>query len=110
MPEYMDGHLSVQRFYSRTNSFLMIEPEPKQLRCDQQKIVTVHYSLNRDAYRDEPINFFYLVSLSGWIPGSCLIVCLAQNPYIHPWQPEWTSLLTLLVNTTGSIKNELRNK
>uniref|UniRef100_A0A8D1N8B6 Ovostatin homolog 2-like n=1 Tax=Sus scrofa TaxID=9823 RepID=A0A8D1N8B6_PIG len=67
MPEYMDGHLSVQRFYSRTNSFLMIEPEPKQLRCDQQKIVTVHYSLNRDAYRDEPINFFYLIMVRGSI-------------------------------------------
>ena len=75
----MDGHFSVQRFYSRTSSFLMIEPEPKELRCDQEKIVTVHYSLNSEAYSDDSnINFFYLVSLSGSILGSCLIVHLAQ--------------------------------
>uniref|UniRef100_A0A9L0JUH4 Ovostatin homolog 2-like n=1 Tax=Equus asinus TaxID=9793 RepID=A0A9L0JUH4_EQUAS len=64
-PEYMDAHFSVSRFYSRTNSFLKIVPEPKQLRCNEQKIVTVHYSLNSEAYRDNSnINFFYLVSLS----------------------------------------------
>uniref|UniRef100_A0A8C0JYP0 Ovostatin homolog 2-like n=1 Tax=Canis lupus dingo TaxID=286419 RepID=A0A8C0JYP0_CANLU len=64
-PEYMDAHFSVSRFYSRTSSFLKIVPEPKQLRCNQQKIVTVHYSLNGEAYRDDSnINFFYLVSLS----------------------------------------------
>uniref|UniRef100_A0A8C7B1L0 OVOS protein n=1 Tax=Neovison vison TaxID=452646 RepID=A0A8C7B1L0_NEOVI len=64
-PEYVDAHFSVSRFYSRTNSFLKIVPEPKQLRCNQQKIVTVHYSLNGEAYRDDSsINFFYLVSLT----------------------------------------------
>lgn len=79
-PEYVDAHFSVSRFYSRTNSFLKIVPEPKQLRCNQQKIVTVHYSLNGEAYRDDSsINFFYLVSLSWWILGSCLVVCLAQD-------------------------------
>ncbi|ELR54446.1 Ovostatin-like protein 2, partial [Bos mutus] len=66
IPEYMDGHFSVQRFYSRTSSFLMIEPEPKELRCNQEKIVTIHYSLNTDAYRDNAnINFFYLVTWKG---------------------------------------------
>uniref|UniRef100_A0A8B9Y444 Uncharacterized protein n=1 Tax=Bos mutus grunniens TaxID=30521 RepID=A0A8B9Y444_BOSMU len=68
IPEYMDGHFSVQRFYSRTSSFLMIEPEPKELRCNQEKIVTIHYSLNTDAYRDNAnINFFYLVMVKGAI-------------------------------------------
>ncbi|XP_032710831.1 ovostatin homolog 2-like [Lontra canadensis] len=67
-PEYVDAHFSVSRFYSRTNSFLKIVPEPKQLRCNQQKIVTVHYSLNREAYRDDSsINFFYLVMVKGAI-------------------------------------------
>ncbi|CAK7298902.1 Ovostatin homolog 2 [Vulpes lagopus] len=65
-PEYMDAHFSVSRFYSRTSSFLKIVPEPKQLRCNQQKIVTVHYSLNGEAYRDDSnINFFYLVMVKG---------------------------------------------
>ncbi|CAN0289535.1 unnamed protein product [Rangifer tarandus platyrhynchus] len=68
IPQYMDGLFLVQRFYSRTSSFLMIEPEPKELRCDQEKIVTVHYSLNSEAYRDDSnINFFYLVMVKGTI-------------------------------------------
>nr|XP_008535722.1 PREDICTED: ovostatin homolog 2 [Equus przewalskii] len=67
-PEYMDAHFSVSRFYSRTNSFLKIVPEPKQLRCNERKIVTVHYSLNSEAYRDNSnINFFYLIMVKGAI-------------------------------------------
>ncbi|XP_077930281.1 ovostatin homolog 2-like [Halichoerus grypus] len=67
-PEYVDAYFSVSRFYSRTNSFLKIVPEPKQLRCNQQKIVTVHYSLNGEAYRDDSnINFFYLVMVKAAI-------------------------------------------
>uniref|UniRef100_A0A667GSE7 Ovostatin homolog 2-like n=1 Tax=Lynx canadensis TaxID=61383 RepID=A0A667GSE7_LYNCA len=65
-PEYVDAHFSASRFYSRTNSFLKIVPEPKQLRCNQQKTVTVHYTLNKEAYRDDSsINFFYLVTQGG---------------------------------------------
>ncbi|KAM7116504.1 LOW QUALITY PROTEIN: ovostatin homolog 2-like [Molossus nigricans] len=62
-PEYLDAHISVPRFYSRTNI-----PEPKQLRCNQQKIVSVHYSLNREAYREHSkISFFYLTMAKGAI-------------------------------------------
>nr|XP_002712818.1 ovostatin homolog 2 [Oryctolagus cuniculus] len=65
-PQYMDAQFSVSRFYSRTNSFLKIVPEPKQLRCSEQKIVTVHYSLYSEAYKeDSNINFFYLVMVRG---------------------------------------------
>ncbi|KAI5934105.1 Ovostatin2 [Manis javanica] len=67
-PDYVDAHFSVSRFYSLTNSFLKIVPEAKQLRCNQQKMVTVHYSLNSEAYRDESnINLFYLVMAKGTI-------------------------------------------
>ncbi|XP_064232874.1 ovostatin homolog 2-like [Aotus nancymaae] len=69
-PQYLDAHFLVSRFYSRTNSFLKIVPEPKQLECNQQKVVTVHYSLNSEAYKDDTsVNFFYLVSL-GHDPGN----------------------------------------
>uniref|UniRef100_A0A2K5RQI0 Ovostatin n=1 Tax=Cebus imitator TaxID=2715852 RepID=A0A2K5RQI0_CEBIM len=69
-PQYLDAHFLVSRFYSRTNSFLKIVPEPKQLECNQQKVVTVHYSLNSEAYKDDSsVNFFYLVSL-GHDPGN----------------------------------------
>ncbi|KAG5212541.1 hypothetical protein JEQ12_014970 [Ovis aries] len=85
IPEYMDGHFSVQRFYSRTSSFLMIEPEPKELRCNQEKIVTIHYSLNSEAYRDDSnINFFYLVSIKfskeQGLPGSSTGLHLQASP------------------------------
>ncbi|XP_047405683.1 ovostatin homolog 2-like [Sciurus carolinensis] len=67
-PEYSDAHFKVSRFYSRTSSFLKIAPEPKQLKCNQQKIITVHYSLNPDAYKDNSnVNFFYLMMVKGAI-------------------------------------------
>uniref|UniRef100_A0A2K5I659 Alpha-2-macroglobulin domain-containing protein n=1 Tax=Colobus angolensis palliatus TaxID=336983 RepID=A0A2K5I659_COLAP len=64
-PQYSDASFLVSRFYSRTNSFLKIVPEPKQLECNQQKVVTVLYSLNSEAYEDDSnVKFFYLVSLT----------------------------------------------
>uniref|UniRef100_A0A8C3U1U4 OVOS protein n=1 Tax=Catharus ustulatus TaxID=91951 RepID=A0A8C3U1U4_CATUS len=39
----------VRRFYSRTNSFLKIEPVREQLSCGQQQTINVHYVLNREA-------------------------------------------------------------
>ncbi|XP_045695720.1 ovostatin homolog 2-like [Phyllostomus hastatus] len=67
-PEYMGAHMSVPRFYSRTNSFLKIVPEPRLLSCNQQKIISVHYSLNSNAYRDNSnIKFFYLMMAKGAI-------------------------------------------
>uniref|UniRef100_A0A2K6EDH5 Alpha-2-macroglobulin domain-containing protein n=1 Tax=Macaca nemestrina TaxID=9545 RepID=A0A2K6EDH5_MACNE len=64
-PQYSDASFLVSRFYSRTNSFLKIVPEPKQLECNQQKVVTVLYSLNSEAYEDgSNVKFFYLVSLT----------------------------------------------
>uniref|UniRef100_A0A2K6T1K0 Ovostatin homolog 2-like n=1 Tax=Saimiri boliviensis boliviensis TaxID=39432 RepID=A0A2K6T1K0_SAIBB len=65
-PQYLDAHFLVSRFYSRTNSFLKIVPEPKRLECNQQKVVTVHYALNSEAYKDDSsVNFFYLVTWNG---------------------------------------------
>uniref|UniRef100_A0A8I5URN3 CD109 n=1 Tax=Pongo abelii TaxID=9601 RepID=A0A8I5URN3_PONAB len=65
-PQYLDAHFLVSRFYSRTNSFLKIVPEPKQLECNQQKVVTVRYSLNSEAYEDDSnVKFFYLVTWNG---------------------------------------------
>ncbi|EHB11228.1 Ovostatin-like protein 2, partial [Heterocephalus glaber] len=65
-PRYSEASFLVSRFYSRTNSFLKIVHEPKQLRCDQEKIITVHFSLNQEAYKgDSNVNFFYLVTWNG---------------------------------------------
>ncbi|XP_010606095.1 ovostatin homolog [Fukomys damarensis] len=67
-PHYSEASFLVSRFYSRTNSFLKIVHQPKQLRCDQEKIITVHYSLNQEAYKaDSHVNFFYLMMGKGAI-------------------------------------------
>lgn len=95
-PQYSDASFLVSRFYSRTNSFLKIVPEPKQLECNQQKVVTVLYSLNSEAYEDDSnVKFFYLVSLrvSGFLE-SCSIVRLLspaqlrKQASVTPWWPE----------------------
>lgn len=55
----------VQRFYSRTNSFVKIEPMKEQLSCHQQRRIKVHYVLNRDGYRNaRHTNFYYVVNIS----------------------------------------------
>ncbi|KAM6216263.1 ovostatin homolog 2-like [Rhynchocyon petersi] len=67
-PDYGDAYLTVSRFYSQTNSFLKIIPDPKKLQCNQQKIVSVHYSLNSEAYSENSsVDFFYLIMAKGTI-------------------------------------------
>uniref|UniRef100_A0A8D2NY38 OVOS protein n=1 Tax=Zosterops lateralis melanops TaxID=1220523 RepID=A0A8D2NY38_ZOSLA len=54
----------IRRFYSRTNSFLKIEPVTEELSCGQQRIINVHYVLNRDGYGNAThTNFYYVVTL-----------------------------------------------
>ncbi|XP_032603201.3 ovostatin [Taeniopygia guttata] len=58
----------VRRFYSRTNSFLKIEPVTEELSCGQQRTVNVHYVLNREGYRNPTYtNFYYIVMTQGKI-------------------------------------------
>uniref|UniRef100_F6TLI5 Ovostatin homolog 2-like n=1 Tax=Macaca mulatta TaxID=9544 RepID=F6TLI5_MACMU len=83
-PQYSDASFLVSRFYSRTNSFLKIVPEPKQLECNQQKVVTVLYSLNSEAYEDgSNVKFFYLVSLSHDPGNSRHFIC--SSPIYTAW-------------------------
>ncbi|NWW72562.1 OVOS protein, partial [Climacteris rufus] len=57
-----------RRFYSRTNSFLKIEPVAEKLSCGQQRTVTVHYVLNREGYSNAThANFYYVVMTKGKI-------------------------------------------
>uniref|UniRef100_G3SPT5 Alpha-2-macroglobulin like 1 n=1 Tax=Loxodonta africana TaxID=9785 RepID=G3SPT5_LOXAF len=61
---YPQSEYFVERFYSRTNSFLKIVPEREELRCNQQKQVTVHYILNMEGFEDKTYMapFSYLTS------------------------------------------------
>ncbi|NXM21006.1 OVOS protein, partial [Ploceus nigricollis] len=58
----------VRRFYSRTNSFLKIEPVREELSCGQQRTINVHYVLNREGYSNTThTNFYYVVMTQGKI-------------------------------------------
>ncbi|NXK68024.1 OVOS protein, partial [Sylvietta virens] len=58
----------VRRFYSRTNSFLKIEPVTEELSCGQQQTINVHYVLNREGYSNAThTNFYYVVMTQGKI-------------------------------------------
>ncbi|XP_055568657.1 ovostatin-like [Falco cherrug] len=58
----------VRRFYSRTNSFVKIEPVKEKLSCGQQQTINVHYILNREGYRNAShTNFYYVVMTKGKI-------------------------------------------
>ncbi|NXP15730.1 OVOS protein, partial [Thinocorus orbignyianus] len=58
----------VRRFYSRTNSFVKIEPVKETLSCGQQQTINVYYVLNRQGYRNTShTNFYYVVMTKGEI-------------------------------------------
>ncbi|NXE84536.1 OVOS protein, partial [Cochlearius cochlearius] len=58
----------VRRFYSRTNSFVKIEPVTEKLSCGQQRTINIHYVLNRKGYRNAShANFYYVVMTKGKI-------------------------------------------
>uniref|UniRef100_A0A8C6JTV4 Uncharacterized protein n=1 Tax=Melopsittacus undulatus TaxID=13146 RepID=A0A8C6JTV4_MELUD len=59
---------SVRRFYSRTNSFVKIEPVKEKLSCGQQQMINVQYILNKESYGNaEHTNFYYVVMTKGKI-------------------------------------------
>ncbi|NXB40023.1 OVOS protein, partial [Eulacestoma nigropectus] len=58
----------VRRFYSRTNSFLRIEPVTEKLSCGQQRTINVHYVLSREGYSNAThTDFYYVVMTKGKI-------------------------------------------
>ncbi|XP_007935410.1 ovostatin-like [Orycteropus afer afer] len=69
LPYYPQSKHFVERFYSKTKSFLKIVPEMEDLRCNQQKRVTVHYLLNMEDFEDKnyTVTFNYLVISKGVI-------------------------------------------
>ncbi|XP_009940227.2 ovostatin [Opisthocomus hoazin] len=67
-PSYPDATLSIQRFYSWTNSFVRIEPLWKDLSCGQKRVITVHYVLNTEGYKSiNTLNFYYVGMAKGKI-------------------------------------------
>ncbi|NWX90083.1 OVOS protein, partial [Nothoprocta pentlandii] len=63
-PSYPDASISVQRFYSWTNSFVRIKPLWKDLICGQKRMITVHYVLNTEEYESINVMNFYYVGMA----------------------------------------------
>ncbi|NXO52354.1 OVOS protein, partial [Aramus guarauna] len=92
----------VQRFYSRTNSFLKIEPVTEKLSCGQQQMINVHYVLNRDGYRNAShTNFYFVVMAKG------KIILSGQKQVSISGAPRGTFFITLTVTEKLSPSNRL---
>uniref|UniRef100_A0A8C9G5Q1 OVOS protein n=1 Tax=Pavo cristatus TaxID=9049 RepID=A0A8C9G5Q1_PAVCR len=69
-----DALFFVRRFYSRTNSFVRIEPVEEKLSCGQQRMINIHYVLNRKGYRNATHTEFYYVVSTTSVPKTVLIL------------------------------------
>ncbi|NXR00630.1 OVOS protein, partial [Sagittarius serpentarius] len=82
----------VRRFYSRTNSFVKIEPVKEKLSCGQQRTINVHYVLNRQGYKNaRQTNFYYVVMTKG------KIILSGQKQVNISGAPRGTFAITLTV-------------
>ncbi|NXG75108.1 OVOS protein, partial [Baryphthengus martii] len=82
----------VRRFYSRTNSFVKIEPVMEKLRCGQQQTINIHYILNGEGYRNaNHTDFYYVVMRKG------KIVLSGQKHVNIAEAPRGTFTITLIV-------------
>ncbi|NXV07358.1 OVOS protein, partial [Cettia cetti] len=85
----------VRHFYSRTNSFLKIEPVTEELSCGQQRRINVHYVLNREGYGNAThTNFYYVVTE----------VCLSSFPGLSSPVPSTASRGTFSITLTVTEK------
>ncbi|KAM6093422.1 ovostatin-like [Theristicus caerulescens] len=82
----------VRRFYSRTNSFVKIEPVKEKLSCGQERTINIHYVLNREGYRNAShTNFYYVVMTKG------KIILSGQKQVSISGAPRGTFSITLTV-------------
>uniref|UniRef100_A0A8D0FDD6 Ovostatin n=1 Tax=Strix occidentalis caurina TaxID=311401 RepID=A0A8D0FDD6_STROC len=66
LPSNPQALFVVRRFYSRTNSFVKIEPVKEKVSCGQQQTINVHYVLNSEGYENaRHTNFYYVVTPRG---------------------------------------------
>ncbi|XP_054682158.1 ovostatin-like [Grus americana] len=92
----------VRRFYSRTNSFVKIEPVTEKLSCGQQQTINVHYVLNREGYRNAShTNFYFVVMAKG------KIILSGQKQVSISGAPRGTFSITLTVTEKLAPSNRL---
>ncbi|XP_066457148.1 alpha-2-macroglobulin-like isoform X1 [Eleutherodactylus coqui] len=67
-PVYEEASRSVQHFYSRTKSYIKIQPIYRTLTCDKDETVTVFYALTPEGVGNVPsVVFHHLVMVKGGI-------------------------------------------
>uniref|UniRef100_A0A8C4UZH8 OVOS protein n=1 Tax=Falco tinnunculus TaxID=100819 RepID=A0A8C4UZH8_FALTI len=91
----------VRRFYSRTNSFVKIEPVKEKLSCGQQQTINVHYILNREGYRNVFLTSFVGLSfhVCSTAPRGTFSITLTVTEELAPS----TNLLLYTVHPHGEI-------
>ncbi|NXG23880.1 OVOS protein, partial [Grallaria varia] len=98
-PNEPQASFFVRRFYSRTNSFLKIEPVPEKLSCGQQQTINIHYVLNREGYSNAThANFYYLVMTKGKITLSGQKQVSISGVHLPSTAPRGTFSITLTVS------------
>nr|XP_060619440.1 ovostatin-like [Anolis sagrei ordinatus] len=68
--DYPEATHYIHRFFSRSDSFVKIEPMLKELPCDQKTAITVHYILSKDQYKNVQtitVSFHYILMTKGKI-------------------------------------------
>ncbi|NXI90677.1 OVOS protein, partial [Psophia crepitans] len=92
----------VRRFYSKTNSFVKIEPMREKLSCGHQQTTNVHYVLNREGYRNAShTDFYYVVMTKG------KIILSGQRQVSIAGAPRGMFSITLTVTEKFSPSNRL---
>ncbi|NXE27915.1 OVOS protein, partial [Ardeotis kori] len=92
----------VQRFYSRTNSFVKIEPVNEKLSCGQQRTINVRYVLNREGYRNTSHTNFY------YVPRFVLSLLLASPPLFHVPSTVPSGTFSITLTVTKKLAPSLR--
>ncbi|OXB53663.1 hypothetical protein ASZ78_013716 [Callipepla squamata] len=76
----------VRRFYSRTNSFVRIEPVREKVSCGQQKMINIYYVLSRNRYTNAThTDFYYVVMAKGQIVLSGQKQVRISHASAAPW-------------------------
>uniref|UniRef100_A0A803TV16 Uncharacterized protein n=1 Tax=Anolis carolinensis TaxID=28377 RepID=A0A803TV16_ANOCA len=68
--DYPEATYDIHRFFSRSDSFVKIEPILEELPCDQKRAIIVHYILSNDQYKNVKtitVSFHYILMTKGKI-------------------------------------------
>uniref|UniRef100_A0A663LXU2 Ovostatin n=1 Tax=Athene cunicularia TaxID=194338 RepID=A0A663LXU2_ATHCN len=80
LPSNPQALFVVQRFYSRTNSFVKIEPVKEKLSCGHQQAIIVHYVLNSEGYKNARGTFSITLTVSEELGPSARLLLYTVHP------------------------------